>query len=41
MLDRNKLFGGILGVSHFFTDAIASFILVSISLVFFQEKTKS
>ena len=38
MLDKNKLFGGILGVSHFFTDAIASFILVSISLVFFQEK---
>lgn len=38
MLNRNKLFGGILGVSHFFTDAITSFVLVSISLLFLQEK---
>jgi len=34
MLNKNKLFGIILGISHFFTDAIASFILVSISLIF-------
>ena len=38
MLNRNKLFGSFLGVSHFFTDAIASFVLVSISLGFLEEK---
>jgi len=36
MLDKNKLFGITLWISHFFTDAIASFVLVSISLVFLE-----
>lgn len=37
MLDKNKIFGVILGISHFFTDAIASFVLTVISLEFFKE----
>ncbi len=39
MLDKNKLYGGVLGISHFFTDAIASFVLVSLSLVFLAENS--
>lgn len=38
MLNRNKLFGVTLGITHFFTDAIASFVLVSISLLILKEK---
>ena len=34
MFNKNKIFGIILWISHFFTDAIASFVLTSISLVF-------
>ncbi len=39
MIDKNKNFWAILGISHFFTDAIASFVLVSLSLAFLEDNS--
>ena len=39
MFSNNKIYAIILGISHFFTDAIASFILTTISLEFLIQKS--